>query len=334
MTQQSPYPFPGIGYQQPYFGSGSAPFYENGGSYQTFQNSPFSGDTFHSGGNRGMSYGFDNGRSDNVSLTPPPVNIPQVPQETKPQLGQSSYNYEIALTEMNLAPEFASIKDATEVSPGKEELESVSGTGYEITVNHEVEQQQNLQEKHQPYGRFSSAEKDQANTDIIDYGNGAATSGNEISQLPQKKYEQPEPEVGYGGAAFNANNNVAFDNVANVASSSQPAKIAAAPIVSESTKTSVKSDDHEKNTIFGSRDIEMDDSACNDPILKSIVELTLNEYGDNLDAARNIESEASKRFGGRFNSIVSDSEFAYVNWYGKRNCQLEINGRHSLTWED
>ncbi|VDO45171.1 unnamed protein product [Onchocerca flexuosa] len=66
-----------------------------------------------------MSYGFDNGRSDNVSLTPPPVNIPQVPQETKPQLGQSSYNYEIALTEMNLAPEFASIKDATEVSPGK-----------------------------------------------------------------------------------------------------------------------------------------------------------------------------------------------------------------------
>uniref|UniRef100_A0A183DMZ7 Ground-like domain-containing protein n=1 Tax=Gongylonema pulchrum TaxID=637853 RepID=A0A183DMZ7_9BILA len=60
----------------------------------------------------------------------------------------------------------------------------------------------------------------------------------------------------------------------------------------------------------------------------------LNDEHDNLDAARKIEAEASRRFGGRFNSIVSDSEFAYVNWYGKRNCQLRVRGRHSLTWED
>jgi len=53
-----------------------------------------------------------------------------------------------------------------------------------------------------------------------------------------------------------------------------------------------------------------------------------------LEAARNIESNSAAKFGGRFNSIVSNSEFAYVNWYGKRNCQLRVGSRHSLTWED
>jgi len=73
---------------------------------------------------------------------------------------------------------------------------------------------------------------------------------------------------------------------------------------------------------------------CEDPDLKAIVEKSLQSSADNLDAARKIESDAAARFGGRFNSIVSNSEFAYVNWYGKRNCQLRVNDRHSLTWED
>jgi hypothetical protein len=47
--------------------------------------------------------------------------------------------------------------------------------------------------------------------------------------------------------------------------------------------------------------------------LRKIVESALQQSQDNLDAARKIESEAAARFGGRFNSIVSNSEFAYVN---------------------
>jgi hypothetical protein len=64
------------------------------------------------------------------------------------------------------------------------------------------------------------------------------------------------------------------------------------------------------------------------------VETALTAMSDNLEAARKIESEAAAKFGGRFNSIVSNNEFAYVNWYGKRNCQLRVGDRHSLTWED
>jgi hypothetical protein len=61
----------------------------------------------------------------------------------------------------------------------------------------------------------------------------------------------------------------------------------------------------------------------------------LKENKDNLDAARKIESDAAAKFGGRFNAIISNNEFAYVNWYGKRNCQLRVpEGRHSLVWED
>lgn len=67
---------------------------------------------------------------------------------------------------------------------------------------------------------------------------------------------------------------------------------------------------------------------------RKIVENSLAQMSDNLEAARKIESEAAAKFGGRFNSIVSNNEFAYVNWYGKRNCQLRIGERHSLTWED
>ncbi|VDK70804.1 unnamed protein product, partial [Onchocerca ochengi] len=305
MPQQSPQ----VGYNQPYAGTG----------YQ-----PFAG----TGGIRGIGNEFYDGRSDITSLTPLPANVLQRSQEPMPQMGQPIYDREIAQTKMKLLPVIDSVKDATEVSPGKQELGSVSGTGYEETVSYEVEQQQKLQEKQQLYNHFNTAEKGQVKTDIIDYGSGAKTDGNEMSQLPQEKYEQPEPEAGYDGAALNANSNVAFE------ASLQQSKIAAAPIVSKLTKTSVKNDDHERNMIFESRSIETDDSTCNDPTLKAIIVSTLNEYRDNLDAARNIENEASKRFGGRFNSIVSDSEFAYVNWYGKRNCQLQINGRHSLTWED
>jgi hypothetical protein len=52
---------------------------------------------------------------------------------------------------------------------------------------------------------------------------------------------------------------------------------------------------------------------CEDPELKKIVEKALEQSPDNLDAARKIESEAAARFGGRYNSIVSNSEFAYVS---------------------
>uniref|UniRef100_A0A914LIN7 Ground-like domain-containing protein n=1 Tax=Meloidogyne incognita TaxID=6306 RepID=A0A914LIN7_MELIC len=70
-------------------------------------------------------------------------------------------------------------------------------------------------------------------------------------------------------------------------------------------------------------------------IYREIVEKALlSTKLDNLEAARNIESNSAAKFGGRFNSIVSNSEFAYVNWYGKRNCQLRVGSRHSLTWED
>ncbi|CAK5080658.1 unnamed protein product [Meloidogyne enterolobii] len=74
---------------------------------------------------------------------------------------------------------------------------------------------------------------------------------------------------------------------------------------------------------------------CEDTELRDIVEKALiSTKLDNLEAARNIESNSAAKFGGRFNSIVSNSEFAYVNWYGKRNCQLRVGSRHSLTWED
>lgn len=79
---------------------------------------------------------------------------------------------------------------------------------------------------------------------------------------------------------------------------------------------------------------ESDGGNCEDAELKAIVENALLAEKDNLDAARKIETDASAKFGGRFNSIVSDSEFAYVNWYGKRNCQLRVGTRHTLTWED
>ncbi|KAK6052086.1 ground-like domain protein [Cooperia oncophora] len=77
-----------------------------------------------------------------------------------------------------------------------------------------------------------------------------------------------------------------------------------------------------------------DEGNCDDAELKAIVEGALSSEKDNLEAARKIESDAAAKFGGRFNAIVSDAEFAYVNWYGKRNCQLRIENRHSLTWED
>lgn len=81
-------------------------------------------------------------------------------------------------------------------------------------------------------------------------------------------------------------------------------------------------------------------SSLNQTYSKVIVIQALSFYNttviiqDNLEAARKIEGDASAKFGGRFNAIVSDAEFAYVNWYGKRNCQLRIENRHSLTWED
>uniref|UniRef100_A0A0K0CUS5 Ground-like domain-containing protein n=1 Tax=Angiostrongylus cantonensis TaxID=6313 RepID=A0A0K0CUS5_ANGCA len=79
---------------------------------------------------------------------------------------------------------------------------------------------------------------------------------------------------------------------------------------------------------------ESDGGNCEDAELKAIVESALLSVKDNLDAARKIEADASAKFGGRFNAIVSDAEFAYVNWYGKRNCQLRAGNRHTLTWED
>lgn len=54
--------------------------------------------------------------------------------------------------------------------------------------------------------------------------------------------------------------------------------------------------------------------SCEDAELKQIVEKALRSSADNLNAARKIESDAATKFGGRFNSIVSNNEFAYVNW--------------------
>ncbi|VDN02169.1 unnamed protein product [Thelazia callipaeda] len=106
------------------------------------------------------------------------------------------------------------------------------------------------------------------------------------------------------------------------------------PPVSSIDRELASNNGKDRNAIIDQTSVESDGLTCNDEDLKNIVEAALTEHQDNLDAARKIESEASRRFGGRFNSIVSDSEFAYVNWYGKRNCQLQVHGRHSLTWED
>lgn len=90
----------------------------------------------------------------------------------------------------------------------------------------------------------------------------------------------------------------------------------------------------ETNEAVEYADEEGDEGNCDDPELRAIVEAALKNEKDNLEAARKIEGDASAKFGGRFNAIVSDAEFAYVNWYGKRNCQLRYENRHSLTWED
>lgn len=90
----------------------------------------------------------------------------------------------------------------------------------------------------------------------------------------------------------------------------------------------------ETNEAVEYADEEGDEGNCDDPELRAIVENALKNEKDNLEAARKIEGDASAKFGGRFNAIVSDAEFAYVNWYGKRNCQLRYENRHSLTWED
>ncbi|KJH43623.1 ground-like domain protein [Dictyocaulus viviparus] len=88
------------------------------------------------------------------------------------------------------------------------------------------------------------------------------------------------------------------------------------------------------NNVDYTNEEEVDEGNCDDAELKAIVEGALQAEKDNLEAARKIESDASAKFGGRFNAIVSDAEFAYVNWYGKRNCQLRVGSRHTLTWED
>ncbi|KAM3720492.1 Serine/threonine-protein kinase [Dirofilaria immitis] len=172
------------------------------------------------------------------------------------------------------------------------------------------------------------------------YGGGAVSAISEVQPGPEVSYGgeavraksevQPGPEAAYSGEVVTTKSNIAYQGD----TSTKKSDIGIASATSESLKTEISYDGQEGNVVIESRNIEMDDSACNDPMLKVIIESTLNEHRDNLDAARSIESKASKHFGGRFNSIVSDSEFAYVNWYGKRNCQLQINGRHSLTWED
>ncbi|KAF7633857.1 Ground-like domain-containing protein [Meloidogyne graminicola] len=91
----------------------------------------------------------------------------------------------------------------------------------------------------------------------------------------------------------------------------------------------------EKENKSEDEELKINNNNCEDFELKKIVEKALlSTKLNNLEAARNIESNSANKFGGRFNSIVSNNEFAYVNWYGKRNCQLKAGGRHSLTWED
>uniref|UniRef100_A0A915ACQ6 Ground-like domain-containing protein n=1 Tax=Parascaris univalens TaxID=6257 RepID=A0A915ACQ6_PARUN len=105
-----------------------------------------------------------------------------------------------------------------------------------------------------------------------------------------------------------------------------------APVVPATSQTGDYNE--ENNAAIEPVNVNAEGATCEDPELRAIVENALSSESDNLEAARKIEGNASKKFGGRFNSIVSDSEFAYVNWYGKRNCQLRVLNRHSLTWED
>ncbi|GMR52860.1 hypothetical protein PMAYCL1PPCAC_23055, partial [Pristionchus mayeri] len=116
----------------------------------------------------------------------------------------------------------------------------------------------------------------------------------------------------------------------------EPAPVAVEPATAAPSHASAAEGDKKPDAEYTDyqADEETDEGNCDDAELRAIVEASLAGEKDNLEAARKIEGDASAKFGGRFNSIVSDAEFAYVNWYGKRNCQLRIENRHSLTWED
>uniref|UniRef100_A0AC35TS43 Ground-like domain-containing protein n=1 Tax=Rhabditophanes sp. KR3021 TaxID=114890 RepID=A0AC35TS43_9BILA len=76
------------------------------------------------------------------------------------------------------------------------------------------------------------------------------------------------------------------------------------------------------------------DEACSNHQLRTIIEAAVKQSQDNLEIAKIIESESSKAIGGRFNSIVSSSEFGYVNFYSANNCVLRTSGKHVLLWQD
>ncbi|VDM42303.1 unnamed protein product, partial [Toxocara canis] len=150
-------------------------------------------------------------------------------------------------------------------------------------------------------------------------GGSASASGPAPAPLPASNPESANVyEQSAGAEAVGSENNYEEANVA--------------PPLPPSAQANEYGD--ETNAAMEPVNVEAEGAACEDPELKAIVENALNSESDNLEAARKIEGNASKKFGGRFNSIVSDSEFAYVNWYGKRNCQLRVRNRHSLTWED
>lgn len=123
-------------------------------------------------------------------------------------------------------------------------------------------------------------------------------------------------------------------SVASVVQSPYNSKAAENDVESNPIESTVASDYQEERSGAYENNAKAAALICKDAELRKIVETTLQSTSNNLEAARKIESNASARFGGRFNSIVSDSEFAYVNWYGNRNCQLKLNNRQSLTWED
>ncbi|KAK6106979.1 Ground-like domain family protein [Brugia pahangi] len=339
--------------QQPmaYVSSGSGPSYGRGSNigalYQTAEKRPPVGGNFYTGGDKAVAdniapgYGGGmRGSEDGIVGFTPPANIapppPPPPELPLPLPKQYAYNNGMMQPEEQLAP--AAMTQESRAPEGKQNLPyrqpSVSENAYEeIVSDHEGAQQQQQQ---------------QLFTDKTD--KNSINIGSMVTSDSNNKYDQIESHTSINDGT-NYKTNSAYQSDTSAAESDHGATTALATAMRSAEFTSLESsgldaknnaiseaiagyDKSNGNAIIESRSIETDDSTCNDPVLKAIIESTLKEHRDNLDAARSIESKASKRFGGRFNSIVSDSEFAYVNWYGKRNCQLQFNGRHSLTWED
>ncbi|EJD74158.1 hypothetical protein LOAG_18482 [Loa loa] len=357
--------------QQPiaYVSGGSVPSYgagSIGGSYQSAQINPPSGSSFYSGGNQAAAIGnIPPGYGANVDssgigggingLTPPPPNITPPSELQFPLSKQDSFDDgSMQHTEGQLMPTATLIQPSYAAEDVQKMASHEQSFGaYQEAQYQQQQQQQQYQQQQQQYQepdtRIDKLEidQDQVKTDVADEksADNIASRITDSSEM-LNKYEQSESEISqdrkenlktdstYQSESYGQQSEIPVASTAPIAKSLESSRIDAQNNNKIVTETNAGYDQNEENIIIESIGTESSDSTCNDPVLKALIESTLNEYRDNLDAARSIESKASQRFGGRFNSIVSDSEFAYVNWYGKRNCQLQVNGRHSLTWED